>query len=367
MTNKEKNSPRVLLVTLEYPPFFGGVANYYDNLIKYWPENDRIFVLNNNGGELINKKRPFLKWLPSIRKINNEIKKNKIDHVMVGHLLPLGTAMFLISKFTKTPYSVFIHGMDFDFALKNFRKRILAKMILQNAKHIFCANSYVADKVKKILQESDKVFVVNPGIDMNHELRIMNHELRKKYNLGDNFVLLTVGRLVKRKGVDKVLESLPAVIKTVPNLKYIILGNGPEIENYKLRVANFGLEKHVNIITDASDQRKWAWYDACDIFIMPSREIKGDYEGFGIVYLEANLAEKPVIAGDSGGVRDAVMDGVNGILVNPDETGEIAKAILRLANDKEYRLKLGKNGYDRAINNFSWEGQVKKIFNIISS
>jgi len=98
---------------------------------------------------------------------------------------------------------------------------------------------------------------------------------------------------------------------------------------------------------------------------MPSRNIDGDFEGFGIVYLEANLLGKPVIAGDSGGVKDAVINGYNGILVNPEDNKEIKNAILKLSKDEKFREKLGEQGKERVINEFSWEKRTEKIYQII--
>ncbi len=428
---------KVLLFTLEYPPFKGGVANVYENIYKHWPSSvvetrccaspvltrhtkktrraaslrGDIFVLHNNDGKLINNKLPFLKWIPSVwrlwRALNNPPRppfeegdsrcpssQRGYSHILVGHILPLGIVAYLVTKITGTPYSVFLHGMDLTFALKTPRKRWMAKKILNNAQNIICMNSYVGGLVKEFVgvKAVDKVKVVNPGIDK--ELRMTNYELRikliKKYNLENKIVLLSVGRLVKRKGFDIVLESLPEVLRAVPNLVYVILGDGPEIENLKFKIENLALKENTVIITDADDDERNLWYRISDIFIMPARsrraagsgakqmggcrrsETSGqrlavgqDFEGFGIVYLEANLAGKPVIAGDSGGVRDAVRDGVNGLLVNPENIDEIKDAIIKLAKDKELRKKLGEQGRERAVKEFNWEKQVGKIYNLI--
>jgi phosphatidylinositol alpha-1,6-mannosyltransferase len=98
---------------------------------------------------------------------------------------------------------------------------------------------------------------------------------------------------------------------------------------------------------------------------MPSRQINDDFEGFGIVYLEASLAGKPIVAGRSGGVGDAVLDNETGLLVNPESTAEIANAIIELAKDENLREKLGDTGKKRAGGEFNWEKQVEKIYGII--
>jgi len=358
---------KTLLFTLEYPPFHGGVANYYGNLAKHWPKPGEISILNNNDGYLINNKLPLLKWLPAYFALSQKIKQEKIGHIIVGQILPLGTAALIYSWFYKTKYSIFLHGMDLTYAIKNPRKKWLAKEILKSAEKIICINNYTADLTKQFFPlSSNRVITVNPGIDpalpINQEDIL---KLKEKYNLQNKIILLSVGRLVKRKGFDKVIEALPEALKQVPNLIYIIIGDGKEIENWRFKIENLKLEKYIYIINQTTDQERDIWYSASDIFIMPSRNIDGDFEGFGIVYLEANSAGKPVIAGRSGGVQDAVIEGLNGLLVNPEDISEIASAIIKLADNPELRQKLGEQGRLRVINEFSWKKQINKIYNIL--
>ncbi|MBI4812132.1 glycosyltransferase family 4 protein [Candidatus Falkowbacteria bacterium] len=368
---------KTLLFTLEYPPFYGGVANYYGGLVKHWPEPRDILVLDNNGSKLINDKLPFLKWLPAVWRLWRVVKKEKIGHILVGHVLPLGTVVYIVLFCIKMPYSVILHGMDLTLALKSVRKRWLVKKILGGAQNIICGNSYTAEMARQVTSEMEKkkVAVVNPGVEnrITHNAQLITL-IKKKYNLDNKIVLLSVGRLVKRKGFDKVIESLPEVLKEAPNppagragLVYAIVGNGAEENNLKFKIKNLKLKNNVLIFNNANNNERDAWLDVCDIFIMPARDIAGDFEGFGIVYLEANLAGKPVIAGDSGGVRDAVADGINGILVNPESVEEIAAAIVKLAKDENLRKKLGEQGRERAVKEFNWEGQTRKIYELLIS
>ncbi|MBI2459272.1 MAG: glycosyltransferase family 4 protein [Parcubacteria group bacterium] len=358
---------KTLLFTLEYPPFHGGVANYYGNLVKYWPEPDYISVLHNNNGRLINNKLPLLKWLPAYFALRRKIKQEKIGHVLAGQILPLGTVSLIYRKFYKTKYSVILHGLDLAYALKQPRKKWLTGKILKNSKKIICTNSYVAKLARQTFPEiGPKIAVINPGVDNNFQFSIFNFQLRKKYNLENKIVLLSVGRLVKRKGFDMVIEAMPKVLPEAPNLIYVIIGDGEEIENCKLKIENFGLNGKVIFIQKADDNERNVWYAASDIFIMPAREINGDFEGFGLVYLEANAAGKPVIAGNSGGVGDAVIDGLNGLLVDPLNTAEIASAIIKLAQNPALRQKLGEQGRARALKEFNWPKQIDKMYKIIN-
>lgn len=358
---------KTLLFTLEYPPFHGGIANYYENLSKHWI-GDAMIILHNNDNELINEKRSFLKWLPAIGTLWRTIKKEKIEYIIVGHILPLGTATWLVCCLLKIKYAVILHGMDFGMAVSRPQKKWLAKKILKRADKIICGNTYTAEMVKKAFGDSAKIFVVNPGVE-NQISHNMEHitELKNKYNLDGKIVLLTVGRLVARKGIDKVLESMPVISQHLPNLVYIIIGNGPDLEELKSQINNYLLNKNTIIITDATDEERNSWYDLCDIFIMPARSEGGDFEGFGIVYLEAGLHGKPVIAGDSGGVRDAVEDNLNGLLINPTDTAAIARAVVGLAQDESLRRQLGEQGRARAIARFDWSKQVEKIYKIVSN
>jgi len=365
------NMVKILLFTLEYPPFKGGVANYYGNVVKYWLEPDDIFVLNNNHNKLV-KNWLWPKWLPAVRQLWQAVKKEKINYVLVGHVLPLGTIAWLLSYFLKFKYSVILHGMDFAYALHKARKKRTTKRILIKAQSIICANSYTAKLVENFLgkKQAGKVQVVNPGITPRKQKAKSKKQeiLINKYNLQNKIILFSVGRLVKRKGFDMVIEAMMEVLKKVPDLVYLIAGAGPDEKSLKKKASSgtlASLPATIIFLGKITDEEKWAWLDLCDLFITVSRNIKGDFEGFGIVYLEANIAGKPVIAGDSGGVRDAVKDGVNGLLVNSEDAAEIAEAIIRLAKDRNLRKKLGEQGRERAIKEFNWEKQVGKIYSLI--
>ena len=357
---------KTLLFTIEYPPFKGGVANYYGNLVKYWPEQDNIKVLDNNSGALLcNKIWP--RWLPAFWRFVKLNKQEKFDHIIVGQLLPLGIILYIYSIFNKISYSVIIHGMDINYALLKTRKKIISFKILKKAKYIFCANSYTAGLVKNFIGQENhgKVKVVNPGIEIDMDFnKYQNKEILKKYNLQDKIVLFTISRLVKRKGQDKTIEALKKIYMVNSDIHYFIAGKG-EDEEYLKEVA--GICPNIHFLGSLSDDEKWQWLKSSDIFIMPARDIKGDFEGFGIVYLEAALASLPVIGGNAGGVGDAILDGKTGLLVDPRNVDDIAGAILKLAQDEKLRKKMGAQGRERAIKDFEWSRQIKKICNQIKN
>jgi len=360
---------KTLLITLEYIPFKGGVANYYGNLVKYWPLEEKIEVITNYKGELINPE-DVIPWSKTINLILNKKSRKGFDYLLVGHILPLGTAAYFATWLRSFKYGVILHGLDFTLAISSPWKRFLTSLILRRADKIICANSYLAGLVKDFSKKlTDKTFIVNPGIEpiIPEENRERIQEIKTKYSLDNNFALLTLGRLVLRKGVDQVIAALSSLPVETTNIKYFIVGEGPEEKHLKALVAASPFKENIIFIDEINNTDKWCWFYACDAFIMPARQIGNDFEGFGIVYLEANLAKKPVIAGNSGGVKDAVEHGVNGLLVNPDSPESIKKAILRLAGDKELRERLGEEGYKRALNNFRFEKQSERFFEIINN
>ncbi len=358
---------RCLLVTLEYPPFYGGVANYYGHLVQAWPPEDEIVVIDNKEGQLLAPRGKW-PWRRSFATLWRTLRQSHFDFLLVGQILPLGTVVWLLSFILPIKYGVFLHGMDWGEAVARPRKMWLAKRILGRSALVIAVNSYTAELIKRAQPSvSGRVVIVNPGIDNVSPPFIAPEylaSLRQRYNLDNCSILLTVGRVVERKGVDKVLEAMSQLLPYYPKLRYIIVGDGPYLKICKELAVDLGLNEAVIFITDADDNEKAAWYQLADIFVMASRSKGSDFEGFGIVYLEANQAGKPVIAGQSGGVRDAVVDGETGLMVDPQSSEAIAQAVRCLLDDESLRRRLGETGQAR-LSQFLWSRQARLLRNKI--
>jgi phosphatidylinositol alpha-1,6-mannosyltransferase len=162
--------------------------------------------------------------------------------------------------------------------------------------------------------------------------------------------------------VDTVIEALSLLDEPTRNkIRYLVAGSG-EASDYLKNLAR-AKQVPLTFTGEVTDTEKWGLLDACDIFIMPAREIAGDFEGFGIVYLEANLCGKPVIAGRSGGIPDAVIDRETGLLVDPEKPSAVAAAIKELVDNPILREHLGTTGKTRAVTDFTWEKQTAKLYN----
>lgn len=354
---------KFLLITTEYPPFKGGVANYYYNLANNIPESEHFIVLDNSSQKL-DSQQGFFSWRRSFKNIYQKIKREKIEHVLVGQILPLGTVAFCLSYILPFKYSIFFHGLDLSLALKAGRKRFLSRLIIGRANKLIAANSFVAQILLDTFPEKkEDIKIVNPGITRaDYNLDYNRPALIDKYKTQNKIILLSLGRLVKRKGFDYTIKALEQMSETeLADIIYFIAGQGKD-QAYLQALVPEHLKSHIIFLGEVSEVEKKELLSLCDIFIMPARNIQGDYEGFGIVYLEANLFSKPVIAGLSGGVSDAVVNNLTGLLIDPENISEIKNSILRLKRDESLRLKLGEQGRARVLEKFSWKKLANDLF-----
>jgi hypothetical protein len=161
-------------------------------------------------------------------------------------------------------------------------------------------------------------------------------------------IVLSVGRFVPRKGFDVLIE----VMKNV-NARLVIIGDGPDRQRLEALVSHASI-----LMSGVSDADRDLWYAAADVFVLPVREDRGDIEGFGIVFLEAALAGLPVVAGKSGGVSEAVIEGVTGLLVDPRDVNAIGGAIQELLDDPGRTQAMGGAARTRVLEDFSWKDRV---------
>jgi phosphatidylinositol alpha-1,6-mannosyltransferase len=182
-------------------------------------------------------------------------------------------------------------------------------------------------------------------------------------------VLLTLARLIDRKGQDTVIRALPRVLRDVPDLVYVLAGQGSYREALEALARECGVADHVVFAGFVADADVPDVYAAADLYGMLSREGRdtGDIEGFGITYLEASAAGLPVLAGRSGGTADAVEEGVSGLLVDPESVEAVADAIVSLLRDRAKARAMGQAGRLRAERDFSLAARAAKLIRVASA
>ena len=368
-------------------------------------------------------------WLPLIWKIWKIIKKEKIEILQFGHYAQyclIGTFFKKISNWKilkkilyydamehHSKMIIYIHGVDFWIHQKGWFGKWLMKLNFKNADKIIANSYFMKDEILKLGIGEEKVAVVTPGVDVgkfyaphgsgyprdpsvgsvitsdlpqddrrdSHGIPIsvaLGQAIRPDKYVGpsddirNKKVILSLGRLIKLKGYDLVLNALPEVIKKVSNLIYLIVGEGEAEKELKNLTKKLNLEKYVIFVgaVKGSEETRAPYYALADVFVGPSREIQyKDYkhtESFGIVYLEAAAAGKPVIATKIGGIPEAVLDGRTGILIPPDDPQALTQALIKILTDKELAEKLGRQGRERVEREFNWEKQVGEIVKLLN-
>jgi glycosyltransferase involved in cell wall biosynthesis len=231
--------------------------------------------------------------------------------------------------------------------------------MLNRSTAIACNSNFTRNFLQSHFHITKPIHVVHPAVrsekfgagadlSVSEDSRIRT---RAKFKIpASSIVILSVGRLVRRKGFDRIIDQIPRLTADGIDVYYLICGTGPMEAELRAQAIRLGVGSRVLFAGYISDEDLAGFYSACEIFALATFfDTKArSIEGFGIVYLEAGLFRKPVIASRSGGVEDAVQDGKTGILVNPTSTEEIYIALSQLASNAQLRAELGNNGYQRA-------------------
>ena len=378
---------RSLFVTQDFPPDRGGIARLYGELCMRLPH---VEVSTVAGGDacldglpvhrmsfpLGHAHRPanILRWA---RWARDHVRRRGISLLHVGNIRPAGYVAALLRRDMGIPYIVYTHGKDL---LKERRKgthrwivRAGTREILGNAAAIVAnsaATARLACDILSGLGRTDtcpRVHVVHPGADPTRfRPNVEGASAWRREVAGDGPLLLSVARLVRRKGIDTVIEALPAILTGHPTTTYAVVGTGPDLERLRTLARTLGVSDHVQFVGDVEDVDLPACYAAADLFLLPTREIPAadEVEGFGIAYVEAAAACVPSIAAHTGGVADAVSHGVSGVLVAPDSPDAVAAAAVRLLSNPVLRARLGRNGRAMVQQVLNWDRAAAEITHI---
>ena len=250
---------------------------------------------------------------------------NKPDLIICGHV-NFSPIAYKISSLLNIPYWVIIYGVDV-WDLKDINK---AKG-LKSADKIISISQYTTDRVVKEQNiDPNKIVLLHNPIELNRfQVSSKPAYLLDRYKIpSDQFIILTVARLSrseKYKGYDKILEALPKIIKSIPNVHYLLVGQGDDTDRIKNIIKNLNIESSVTLTGFVSDGELCDHYNLCDVFAMPSKK-----EGFGFVYIEAMACGKPCLGGNQDGALDALANGDLGALVNPDDIDEISNTLIQI-------------------------------------
>jgi phosphatidyl-myo-inositol dimannoside synthase len=380
---------RALLITNDFPPIVSGISTLFYEFLKR-TDRDRYLLIApkiKDAKKIDHKAQLNVRriWIPAGEsKLSKCLKtllsvfyilffslRYRPSMIHCGQVLSNGYGGFLCKKLLGIPYTVWVYGSEtIRFGRFSSLERLM-KWILNEAKRVVVISSFAENEYLDFSVSPHKLVKLPPGVETDFFTpRQKDEELVKKYSLKDKIVLLTISRLDERKGHDMVLKAIPRLLPDYPDIIYLIVGKGREEERLREIVSENGLEDTVIFAGYVHEDQLPKYYNLCDIFVLPNRiseksALKGDYEGFGIVFLEASACGKLVIAGQSGGVTDAVLNGVTGYLVDPLSPGDITSMIKRLLDDRVLREKIGNAGRDWVVKNFDWKVLMKRFEEIL--
>lgn len=264
----------------------------------------------------------------------------------------------LLRPLTGWKVAVVAHGMEVTKNGDHLRRRIGLRWVFGSADLTVAVSHYTKTRVVEFGVDPERVRVLPCGVDPGFFRPHDGEEVRRRLGLGNRPLVLTLARLVPRKGHDLVIRAMAQVIRRIPDAVYLIggTGNSSHVDALRGLAAECGLDNSVRFLGYVGSEELPGLYSASNVYVMTSRNLQGDsnYEGFGITYLEANACGIPVIGADSGGVADAIVDGQTGFLIPPNEVPMLAERLHALLANPRLAREMGSAGRARVLRELSW-------------
>jgi phosphatidylinositol alpha-1,6-mannosyltransferase len=366
-------SSPVLFVTNDFGPRAGGIETFIIGLIERRPVGQTIVYtsaqpnseqydaewLAQYGVRVIRDRSKILLPTPRVAfHLKKIIRKEGITTAAFGAAAPLGLLSAGMKRAGVVRTVALTHGHEVWWA-KVFPFNLLLRRIGSTVDVLTFLGEFTRSAISKGLTAKAQASMVKiaPGIDVDHFIPTDATVLRNSLELSDKKVIVSVGRLVHRKGQDRLIEAMPEILKSIPQAHLLLVGEGPYREHLQTLVKKHNLEASVTFIGRIQYKDLPTYICVGDIFAMPSRSrLMGlEVEGLGIVYLEASSCGLPVLAGDSGGAPDALVQNETGLVVNGTDDQQIATAAIKLLTDIELSKKMGLAGRQWIIDKWRWE------------
>ncbi|HVR05518.1 MAG TPA: glycosyltransferase family 4 protein [Solirubrobacteraceae bacterium] len=346
--------PRLLLITPDFPPAHGGIQLLAHRVVSGLQGFDtRVVTLDSPGAREFDRDAGLATRRVGVHRAAGAARQLALNAAAVHEALAFRPQATLSAHIVASPAADLISRalgactVQYFHAKEIPRRRRLAAFAARRADACIAVSSYTADLVAATGARGADVRLIPPGVDLPSDPAPPPAERP---------TFLTVARLEDRyKGHDVLLAALPVVRARVPDVEWIVIGDGPLRPELEARARAEGVADAVRFLGALADRERDDWLRRADLLAMPSRLPGGGLagEGFGIVYLEAAAHGKPVVAGNVGGAVDAVADGESGLLVDPTDPAAVAEAIATLLLDRELARRLGSAGAQRA-RRFAW-------------
>lgn len=282
--------------------------------------------------------------------------RHRFEAIHAGRALPEGLVGWLVARLTGLPVVIYAHGEELT-GWGRGKKYKAMRFVLRHADHVVANSDYTCQVLVEMGVARERIVIINPGVDVDRfRPGLPAGDLRDSIGLAPGArLLLSVGRLSRRKGFDMVIRSLPEIRAAGHDVHYVVVGVGEDLAYLEGIADAAGVRERVHLLGHVPMDDLPRWYNAADLFVLVNREIDGDTEGFGLVFLEAAACGKASLAGTAGGTGSAVLEGVSGIRVDGCDQKAVAAAICGLLGDPAQLESLADRAMLRARNEFAWD------------
>ncbi len=373
---------RVLVVTNDLPPRVGGIQYYVDQLCRGLVDagdDVTVYGSTSDGAASWDRDAPYrvvrertstLLPTPAVQRHTQRlVDHTRAEVVVFGATFPLGLMGPRLRARTGVPYVGFTHGLEVSTARLPGGNRLLRRIGADAA-----AITYVSQWCRDILEPAFGTGPVHtmlpPAVDpAEFHPHVDGSEVRERLGIGDEPVVVCVSRMVERKGQDQLIRALPELRRRVDGARLLLVGGGSYEGELRALADTLGVADHVTIAGQVDEAELPAHFAAGDVFAMPCRERRGgrEVEAFGIVFIQAQAIGRPVVAGDIGGVPDALDPGRTGLLVDGEDLAGVTDAIVSLLGDPERATVMGSAGTRFVRDGFTWDRRTSDLRELLAS
>jgi phosphatidylinositol alpha-1,6-mannosyltransferase len=386
---------RTLLITEIFPPRNGGSGRWFWEVYRRLPRAEYVVAAGEDPRAAdfdqthdlrvvrapltlpdwgVCSFRGLRNYWRAFRALRRVVKAEGITRVHCGRCVPEGWLALLLKRFHGLPYVCYAHGEEVKRSSPGNPAGVLSSRQLcwMTRKVLWGADFIVPNSrnTEHILRcewglPSDRIHLLYPGVDTERFVPDRRREdVRGRLGWGDRPVVLTVGRLQKRKGHDQMIRALRAVRESVPDVLYAVVGDGEERRALQDLVAQEGLGGGVQFLGEVDDATLIQCYQQCDLFVLPNRQIGSDIEGFGMVLLEAQACGKPVVAGASGGTAETMRIPWTGRTVPCEGPEELAAQVAALLADRDRLDQMGRAAREWVVEKFDWASLSRQALHL---
>ena len=375
---------KILFITNDFGPRAGGIESFMIGLIENLPMNSVLVYTSNQRGSgaydrswldnygvvVIRDRSKILLPTPRVaRAVKKVVRSNQVQIACFGAAAPLALLARGVRRAGVARVIAITHGHEVWWA-KVFPFPLALRRIGDSVDALTYLGEFTKREISKALSSRGRSGLVQlaPGIDVEHfRPRDDLTQLRTALALDGLKVVVSVGRLVRRKGQDRLIEAMPLIRRSIPNAHLLLVGEGGYGKYLKALARRLGVTDAVTFVGRVHYSELPKYFSLGEVFAMPSRSrFRGlEVEGLGIVYLEAGSCGLPVIAGMSGGAPDAIIEGRTGLVVDGKNVKEISEAIIGLLADPEGAIKMGAEGRSWACSHWSWQSWSERFAGIL--